>query len=117
AYEERVAKLLASGIGLWEVLESCHRPSSLDSAINLLTMQPNDFNAFFAAHPNVKHVFFNGGLAADAFRRRVKPTLLPDYGYIQYERLPSTSRSEEHTSELQSRENLVCRLLLEKKKR
>src|SRR5207302_8039731 len=28
-----------------------------------------------------------------------------------------TRRSEEHTSELQSRENLVCRLLLEKKKR
>src|SRR5690606_41827357 len=27
-----------------------------------------------------------------------------------------TPRSEEHTSELQSRENLVCRLLLEKKK-
>src|SRR5690606_40644661 len=27
-----------------------------------------------------------------------------------------TARSEEHTSELQSRENLVCRLLLEKKK-
>src|SRR5690606_41035822 len=27
----------------------------------------------------------------------------------------STKRSEEHTSELQSRENLVCRLLLEKK--
>src|SRR5690606_41661821 len=32
-------------------------------------------------------------------------------------RLPASSatRSEEHTSELQSRENLVCRLLLEKK--
>src|SRR5690606_41697744 len=28
----------------------------------------------------------------------------------------SQTRSEEHTSELQSRENLVCRLLLEKKK-
>src|SRR5690606_39424430 len=28
----------------------------------------------------------------------------------------SSRRSEEHTSELQSRENLVCRLLLEKKK-
>src|SRR5690606_40912251 len=27
-----------------------------------------------------------------------------------------SARSEEHTSELQSRENLVCRLLLEKKK-
>src|SRR3712207_8365512 len=29
---------------------------------------------------------------------------------------PSTARSEEHTSELQSRQYLVCRLLLEKKK-
>jgi len=30
--------------------------------------------------------------------------------------LVSTGRSEEHTSELQSRSDLVCRLLLEKKK-
>src|SRR5690606_40570660 len=30
---------------------------------------------------------------------------------------PDRYRSEEHTSELQSRENLVCRLLLEKKNR
>src|SRR5690606_29088525 len=30
-------------------------------------------------------------------------------------RMPKDARSEEHTSELQSRENLVCRLLLEKK--
>src|SRR3989442_4466537 len=29
-------------------------------------------------------------------------------------RLPMTSRSEEHTSELQSRPHIVCRLLLEK---
>src|SRR5260370_18047402 len=32
------------------------------------------------------------------------------------DRLPATMRSEEHTSELQSHLNLVCRLLLEKKK-
>src|SRR5690606_40809610 len=31
-------------------------------------------------------------------------------------RIAETEKSEEHTSELQSRENLVCRLLLEKKK-
>src|SRR5690606_39314625 len=31
------------------------------------------------------------------------------------ERILFSSRSEEHTSELQSRENIVCRLLLEKK--
>src|SRR5690606_40406027 len=30
---------------------------------------------------------------------------------------PAPTRSEEHTSELQSRENLVCRLLREKKKK
>src|SRR3712207_8942716 len=30
---------------------------------------------------------------------------------------PANSRSEEHTSELQSRQYLVCRLLLEKKKK
>src|SRR5579872_7557260 len=30
---------------------------------------------------------------------------------------PSAARSEEHTSELQSRPHLVCRLLLEKKKK
>src|SRR5690606_40357580 len=34
----------------------------------------------------------------------------------QAARHPREERSEEHTSELQSRENLVCRLLLEKKK-
>src|SRR2546427_8911092 len=34
-----------------------------------------------------------------------------------YEPGLTTSRSEEHTSELQSQSNLVCRLLLEKKKK
>src|SRR5690606_10845644 len=37
-------------------------------------------------------------------------------GHFSYQQLPII-RSEEHTSELQSRENLVCRLLLEKKKK
>src|SRR5690606_41127042 len=37
--------------------------------------------------------------------------LLRRFGYFW------APRSEEHTSELQSRENLVCRLLLEKKKK
>src|SRR5690606_39298119 len=44
--------------------------------------------------------------------------LVPDEG-LEPSRLSTThfERSEEHTSELQSRENLVCRLLLEKKNR
>src|SRR3989475_8909088 len=32
-------------------------------------------------------------------------------------RFPRTDRSQQHTSELQSQSNLVCRLLLEKKKK
>src|SRR5690606_41311816 len=42
-----------------------------------------------------------------------RPARGPDRGPW---RGPWPGRSEEHTSELQSRENLVCRLLLEKKK-
>src|SRR2546430_9483531 len=36
---------------------------------------------------------------------------------VSASRTGSRSRSEEHTSELQSQSNLVCRLLLEKKKK
>src|SRR2546428_10071896 len=43
---------------------------------------------------------------------------LHDYRFKQMEyTLPEEYRSEEHTSELQSRSDLVCRLLLEKKKK
>src|SRR5688572_32888961 len=38
-------------------------------------------------------------------------------GCVQLSRLRADARSEEHTSELQSQSNLVCRLLLEKKKK
>src|SRR3712207_7709566 len=39
------------------------------------------------------------------------------YGIERDRPLPRKYRSEEHTSELQSRQYLVCRLLLEKKKK
>src|SRR5690606_41845896 len=46
-----------------------------------------------------------------------RDTLLDDRSYSRSISLSAgRPRSEEHTSELQSRENLVCRLLLEKKK-
>src|SRR3712207_8972195 len=48
----------------------------------------------------------------------VDPAELRFKNFIQPEQFPykSPTRSEEHTSELQSRQYLVCRLLLEKKK-
>src|SRR3712207_8107692 len=52
-----------------------------------------------------------------ASRRRVRrQSTSPDKPRLRPRRRPGTGRSEEHTSELQSRQYLVCRLLLEKKK-
>src|SRR3712207_8058844 len=45
----------------------------------------------------------------------VVPVMLTGSSYQTFE--SRTERSEEHTSELQSRQYLVCRLLLEKKKK
>src|SRR5207302_9150668 len=50
-------------------------------------------------------------------RRRCLPlSAVHDLVHPRSSTAESGRRSEEHTSELQSRENLVCRLLLEKKK-
>src|SRR5690606_41900675 len=60
------------------------------------------------------------GLAdTDALRRRpgdLGGGEIPRCRPVEARRHAALARSEEHTSELQSRENLVCRLLLEKKK-
>src|SRR5690606_39548528 len=57
---------------------------------------------------------------APQLHRGVRPRRVRPRGHQDRERLKQPriahNRSEEHTSELQSRENLVCRLLLEKKK-
>src|SRR3712207_6962707 len=50
----------------------------------------------------------------DALIRHARPILLTQFRADSC--IASTRRSEEHTSELQSRQYLVCRLLLEKKK-
>src|SRR5438034_8526119 len=49
-------------------------------------------------------------------RRKMAATLKPTIGVELLEQV-DIRRSEEHTSELQSHSDLVCRLLLEKKKK
>src|SRR5258707_8521454 len=49
--------------------------------------------------------------------RRDLEVRLPAAGWADQLAVPDDFRSEEHTSELQSRQYLVCRLLLEKKKK
>src|SRR2546427_7096766 len=52
-----------------------------------------------------------------AFHERQPPNLPVDLPVARFGLQVPEDRSEEHTSELQSQSNLVCRLLLEKKKR
>src|SRR2546430_17131524 len=49
--------------------------------------------------------------------RRPRSTVQSSIPRSSYMKRPTVTRSEEHTSELQSQSNLVCRLLLEKKKK
>ena len=90
AYAKRKACLTEAGIALWDVLQSCERPGSLDSAIRRETQIANDFAAFFAAHPLICRVYFNGAHAEQVFRRYVRPSL-SEPGALAFTRLPSTS--------------------------
>ena len=87
-YDVRLGQLLSAGIGLWDVLHLCERPGSLDSAIVRETMEPNDFNQFFAAYPAITRVCLNGAKAAQVFQRHVAPTLRAPIDSVA---LPSTS--------------------------
>src|SRR5438093_4193883 len=64
----------------------------------------------FSATAYCKGIVTTAGVAVQAGIAAADPELLPVGSVIEM-------RSEEHTSELQSLTNLVCRLLLEKKNR
>lgn len=87
-YEKRCEQLAKNKIALWDVMQHCERPGSLDSAIVSGSIIPNAFNAFFNSHSNIRRVFFNGRKAEDTFRRKVLPDLKVDIKLIA---LPSTS--------------------------
>jgi len=94
AYGQRCRRLVAAGIALWDVLASCEREGSLDSAIRDDTAQANDFVALFARHPTIAMVLFNGSKAEDSFRRLVFPHLVATGAItaaLEFRRLPSTS--------------------------
>lgn len=88
-YPDRLRKLMAARIALWDVLQSCHRPGSLDSAIDPRSQIANDFASFFRTHAQIELICFNGGKAAETFHKQVAPTLqMPALRCLQ---LPSTS--------------------------
>lgn len=88
-YDARAEVLKSAGIALWDVLASCTRDGSLDSAIDAASSEPNDFASFFSAHPGITRVYFNGAMAESSFRKLVLPSLA--IRPLHYQRLPSTS--------------------------
>jgi hypoxanthine-DNA glycosylase len=86
AYGDRVTHLVTAGVAVWDVLKSCRRGGSLDSAVQRDSMVANDFRAFFSAHPRIGRVVFNGAAAEQNYRR-----LVGEPATLTYVRAPSTS--------------------------
>lgn len=83
-YEQRLARLLAHGVGLWDVIASADRAGSLDAAIR--SPEAADLRGLVAALPHLRAIAFNGGLAARMGRRVLAP--VTDVALID---LPSSS--------------------------
>lgn len=89
SYRQRVDALIAARIALWDVLATCERPGSLDSAIRRDSEVANDVPGLLREQPGIRRIFFNGAAAEAAFRRH-HPLLLRQPG-LDFVRLPSTS--------------------------
>ena len=90
SYARRRAALNRARIAVWDVIGSCIRAGSLDSAIRGDSIVANDFAAFLAAHRGIERVCFNGRKAEAAWRRHVLRQL-PAVRQLEYRLLPSTS--------------------------
>ena len=60
-YEDRLARVLAHRVGIWDVLGACERAGSADSAIR--NHEPIDFARLRRLAPRLERVVFNGRTA------------------------------------------------------
>lgn len=109
-YDERCQILLANTIGLWDVIYSCSRVSSLDSDIKDASILPNDFAQIFANTPNLKALFFNGKKAESVFRKMVFPHFQTHLSTLSCVSLPSTSPANAGISYEQKKRIWCCHL-------
>src|SRR3712207_9021732 len=73
------------------------------------------YTTLFRSRRSSSSACVNPGVVGTRYSTRRQAAAL-DAGTVSELRMVEPDRSEEHTSELQSRQYLVCRLLLEKKK-
>jgi hypoxanthine-DNA glycosylase len=90
-YKQRQNMIIENNIAVWDVLKSCYRKGSLDTAIKMNSIQTNDFYSFFSTHQAIRKVFFNGAKAETIYKRYVLNNMSHFAGLIKYNRLPSTS--------------------------
>ena len=90
-YQQGQQLMEVERIAIWDVLKSCHRKGSLDSAIEKESMEINDFVGLFSTFKQIKYVFFNGGTAQALFQKNVYQLLPTEYKTLSYTKLPSTS--------------------------
>jgi hypoxanthine-DNA glycosylase len=90
-YAERLPRLLAHRIGLWDVLGACEREGSLDSAIR--NPAANDFARLHTLCPQLETVGFNGQasgkfapqFAANGYRTVVLPSSSPAHMAMSFD--------------------------------
>ncbi len=90
-YRERLGRLVAARLALWDVCAAAARGGSRDAAIRRRSVVANDLEPFLHAHPDIRLIAFNGATAAALFQRLVLPALEPESVAIARVRLPSTS--------------------------
>lgn len=90
AYDARVQLLRTRHLALWDVLHSCIRPGSLDTAIEHATAEPNDLMGLLRT-TRVVRICCNGGTAHSTLLRFFGPTLQHELPHIEVHKLPSTS--------------------------
>jgi double-stranded uracil-DNA glycosylase len=91
SYADKLLALQQHKLALWDVIQNCERQGSLDSRISNASIICNDFAGFFALHPQIKHIFFNGSRAYQEYHKHVTPRLSNTLQSIPCTRLPSTS--------------------------
>jgi double-stranded uracil-DNA glycosylase len=91
AYTQRLQRLLANRIGLWDVIDVCEREGSLDTAIR--RAQANDFAVLKRQCPALERICFNGKasgkfepqFAAAGFQTVILPSSSPANAQLSFE--------------------------------